>query len=201
MHFHGSLFRDGVGKNLATPGAKDRGIDDRVRLRFAGGRESGGEGTPLELQPIAAVPRIEVIVCRVRTGEAELLLDAMPHFVGEERGATIWFARQREHDHRPFHSSPAHRGVGNVHTRRELADIDAVLLLELVFGVGLVREDFTRGGIHEQERPAKRFSPKCARVLFAERPCFSDVASNLVNLRAALLVRSDTSGEKCDPKE
>jgi hypothetical protein len=74
-------------------------------------------------------------------------------------------------------------------------------LLELVFCVGLVRENFTRGGVHEQERPAKRFPPKCARVLIAERPSFSDVASNFVNLRAALLDGRDTSGEKCDSQE
>jgi len=125
----------------------------------------------------------------------------MPHFVGDECGAAMGLLRQREHHHRPFHPGPFRRGVGDVYSGGELAGKDVALLLELMFRVGLIREDFTRPGINEQQRSAERFSPKRPRIPVAECPGFSEVPNGFVDLSAALLVGRDAMGHKSDSQK
>ena len=112
IHLQQTLVLRCVGKDLAPCRSERQRIAECSRAGRARCAQRFGQCTPLQLHPVAAVHRVQVVELAVADLESELRLDAVEQFVHHEPAARVRVGRKHLPDQRaPARAAPLRRRI------------------------------------------------------------------------------------------
>ncbi|WP_262423116.1 hypothetical protein [Brevundimonas denitrificans] len=150
-------------------GAEDQSLV-RGRAQPLGIRrgQGGGQGAPFQPHGDAALGGGQMVRRRRGHGQAQLVLNAVPAFVGDQPRPRLDLFGQGRQQHGPAHPVPVHRRIGDHDIVRQHAGEDAVSLAQNVAVPRLTGHGLTGRGIDDQDRPAQADAPQGAVVRFTD---------------------------------
>ena len=179
-----SLLRRSLRKKAIAFRPEHQGVrDSRSAVRRHGRLKRRAKGAPLQLQPVAALQRVEVaIVAFPVAPETDGRLNAMKHLVRQFDPPCRVIPVQWPDQLSPTDAGPGGGRIGNIHALGKFAGEDPVLRLQNAAWIRLVGGAHAAVGCDQQDRAIESMAPKLSGITRADRLRLCEQSSRLIRI-------------------